>query len=252
MTAPRKAGDLVVSDLQVRYGKTEVLRGASFEVRGGEVVALLGANGCGKSTALNAVSGFVRPSGGSILFDGVEIARLPTHAVFAHGVVQVSQRRDLFPDLTVADNVELGLARSPARSDRAERLEAMFALFPRLAEKRAMKAQVLSGGEQQMIAMARALVSQPRLVLLDEPSGGLAPKVVDEIGKLLSRLKDAGVTMLLVEQNIHLATAVADRFYILRSGQIQAGDALVRNAVSREEIVRSVYLSTDVPSAPPN
>jgi branched-chain amino acid transport system ATP-binding protein len=212
MSAAAGPGDLVVRDLKVRYGKTEVLRGASFEVRRGEVVALLGANGCGKSTALNAVSGFVRPSGGSVLFDRVDLARLPTHAVFAHGVVQVSQRRDLFPRPDRGRQRSTRLARSPARSQRAERLEAMFALFPRLAEKRGMKAQVLSGGEQQMIAMARALVSRPRLVLLDEPSGGLAPKVVDEIGQLLSRLKDDGVTMLLVEQNIHLATTAADRF----------------------------------------
>lgn len=233
---------LQVHDLKVRYGRTDVLRGAGFEVRSGEIVALLGANGSGKSTALNAVSGFVKPAGGSVRLDGQELAGKPTHVIFRSGIVQISQRRDLFPDLTVEENIELGLATAPRGLSWPDRAAKIYEWFPRLYGKRHMKAQLLSGGEQQMIAIARALVSAPRIILLDEPSGGLAPRVVEEIAGILSKLKDEGHTMLLVEQNIFLATAVSDRFYILRNGQVEEGDAIVKGAVTREDIVRSVYL----------
>lgn len=233
---------LKVDGLEVGYGRTPILRGADFEIAPGEIVVLLGANGSGKSTALNAVSGFVRPSAGTIALDGEDVTGAPTHVAFARGIVQVSQARDLFPELSVHENIDLGTATLRGVTDRAARLEEAYALFPKLAAKRRDAAQTLSGGEQQMVAMARALVSRPRLILLDEPSGGLAPRVVGEIAALLVRLKQQGVTMLLVEQNIFLATAVADRYYILRDGLIRAEDRLTRETMSQEEIVRSVYL----------
>lgn len=233
---------LKVERLEVGYGRTPILRGADFEIAPGEIVVLLGANGSGKSTALNAVSGFVRPSAGTIALDGEDVTGAPTHVAFARGIVQVSQARDLFPELSVHENIDLGTATLRGVTDRTARLDEAYALFPKLAAKRRDAAQTLSGGEQQMVAMARALVSRPRLILLDEPSGGLAPKVVGEIAALLVRLKQQGVTMLLVEQNIFLATAVADRYYILRDGLIRAEDRLTRETMSQEEIVRSVYL----------
>lgn len=232
---------LIVRDLEAGYRNRPILFGVDFDVSQGEVVTLLGANGSGKSTALNTVSGFVRPSAGSIRLDGEEIGGQPTHVVFRCGVVQVSQARDLFPDLSVEDNLRLGAA---VRG--GERLEARLAeiydYFPRLSERRSQRARTLSGGEQQMVAIGRALASEPKILLLDEPSGGLAPQFVNEITAIFTRLKAAGVTMLMVEQNINLALAVADRFIILRDGQVRDGGRADAMTGTKEDIVRSIYL----------
>ncbi len=230
---------LSVSGVTAGYTRKQILFGIDFAIHGGEVVALLGANGSGKSTCLNAVSGFVRPWSGSIRFDGQEFAgRLP-HQMFRHGIVQVSQARDLFPDMSVEENLRLGrwVRGGPA----GPLLESVYASFPRLAERRQQTVRLMSGGEQQMVAIGRALMGQPRILLLDEPSGGLAPVFVEEIATIMRALKQRGVTMMIVEQNIRLALAVADRFLILRDGRVsQRHD--ISAAISEDEIVRSIYL----------
>lgn len=233
---------LAVQALEVAYGKNQILRGADFEVRKGEVVALLGANGVGKTTAINAISGFIKPSGGRILLEGSDIGGRPPHEVFRRGVVQVSQARDLFLDMTVEDNLRLGGASRDGVGDLDEDLERIFASFPRLAERRAQIARTLSGGEQQMVAIGRAVMSRPKVLMLDEPSGGLAPQFVNEIGAIATSLKKSGATMLLVEQNIALALKVADRFVILRDGRITGSSAITSIESRYDEIVRSIYL----------
>lgn len=209
---------LVVRGLCAGYGKTAAFHDISLEVRAREVVVLLGANGAGKTTLLNTVCGFIKPSTGSITLEGATISGAPPHQIFRQGVVQVSQGRDLFREMSVIDNLELG---ATVRSENlADNLARVFSYFPRLAERRHQVVGTLSGGEQQMVAIGRALMSSPRILLLDEPSGGLAPRFVQEIGRIMQALKSAGTTMLLVEQNIGLAMSVADRFYILRDGRI--------------------------------
>ena len=223
------------------YGRKQILRGVDFDVQRGEIVALLGANGSGKSTALNAVSGFVAPSGGSIRLEGEEIAGLSPHQSFRRGVVQISQARDLFPDLSVEDNLRLG-AMIRARDKTAASLARVFDEFPRLAERRAQRVRTLSGGEQQMVAIGRALMTPHKILLLDEPSGGLAPQFVAEIGAILARLKAQGATALLVEQNLKLALKVADRFIILRDGLVLDGGAVAALQGSPDDIARRIYL----------
>jgi len=233
---------LVVRGVEAGYRGKQILFGVDFVVHRGEVVTLLGANGSGKSTALNTVSGFVAPSAGSITLDGEEIGGRPPHWVFRRGVVQVSQARDLFPDLSVEDNLRLGaVARGRDGADAS--LERVFAYFPRLAERRDQRVRTLSGGEQQMVAIGRALMGGPRILLLDEPSGGLAPRFVDEIGRIIGRLREDGATMLMVEQNIKLALAAADRFIILRDGRVvEGGRPGDLRDTAQEEIVRRIYL----------
>ncbi len=235
---------LSVDGLKVGYANRQVLLGVGFSVCQGEVVALLGANGSGKSTCLNAVSGFVRPWAGSIRLDGQEIAgRLP-HQMFRHGIVQVSQSRDLFADMSVEENLRLGswVRGSWARGGSVSSLlDGVYASFPRLAERKQQIVRLMSGGEQQMVAIGRALMGQPRILLLDEPSGGLAPAFVREIAAIMAALKQRGITMMIVEQNIRLALAVADRLLILRDGRVVQSHE-VSGAVSEEAIVRSIYL----------
>lgn len=209
---------LNIRNLTVRYGKSEAVRNVSLSVSAGEVVALLGANGAGKSTLLNTISGFLKPAEGEIETGGTPIGGAPPHKVFRHGIIQVSQSRDLFGSQTVMENLRLGAA--TRSDDLSTDLERVFSYFPRLAERRGQYAATLSGGEQRMLAVSRALMGRPKILLLDEPSGGLAPKFVAEIGRIIEVLKDAGSTMLLVEQNMALALGAADRFYILRDGEI--------------------------------
>lgn len=232
---------LVVRDLHVGYGKKPILRGASYEVRAGECLTLLGANGSGKSTSMNAICGFVRPSSGSVRLDGTEIAGLAPHRIFAQGIAQVSQARDLFPDLTVEDNLRLGAMRRGGRAA-AGTLARIYDRFPRLAERRRQATRTLSGGEQQMVAIGRALMSQPRLLLLDEPSGGLSPQFCEEIARIIDQLKAEGVTMLMVEQNLNLAFRAADRFIVLRDGQVVDGGDVRALAGDHDAIVRNIYL----------
>ncbi|TAM88766.1 MAG: ABC transporter ATP-binding protein [Candidimonas sp.] len=232
---------LSVRDVRSGYRNHPILLGVNFDVSVGELVVLLGANGSGKSTCLNTISGFVSLSAGSIALGGAEIGHLAPHLVFRTGVVQVSQKRDLFPDLTVEDNLRLG-GRTRGREFIAESLERVYTYFPRLQERTHQRTRVLSGGEQQMVAIGRALVSRPRLLLLDEPSGGLSPQFVNEIAGIFGRLKIDGVTILMVEQDINLALAVADRFIILRSGTIREDRTIKGSTETKEEIVRKIYL----------
>jgi branched-chain amino acid transport system ATP-binding protein len=230
---------LAVDGLVAGYGQIRILRGVDLVVRRGEVVALLGANGSGKSTALNTISGFIRPMAGRIRLDGQDIGGQPPHRTFKRGVVQVSQARDLFPDMTVEDNLELGAA---IRGDAQAGLARAYELFPRLADRRRQAVRSMSGGEQQMVAIGRALMGNPTLLLLDEPSGGLAPVFVTEIGRVVQRLKAEGTTVLMVEQNVRLALAVADRFVALRDGMVLAQGPVADLQGAYEDLVRRIYL----------
>ena len=232
---------LSVDGLHVSYGTKEVLHGIDYSISEGEVVAVLGANGSGKSTSLNTISGFVAPSAGRIFFDGADITGHPAHKIYRHGVIQVSQARDLFPGLTVEHNLRLG-ATIRNRDREEEYLERVFNYFPRLSQRRGQLARTLSGGEQQMVAIGRAVMAKPRLLLLDEPSGGLAPQFINEIGTIIQALKDDGATMLMVEQNLALAFKVADRFIILRDGVVSDGAFVKSLEGNHEEIVRTIYL----------
>jgi len=232
---------LTVAGLHVSYGTKEILHGIGYEVSEGEVVAVLGANGSGKSTSLNAISGFVVPTAGSIVFDGTDMAGMAAHRIFRLGVVQVSQSRDLFPDLSVEQNLRLG-ASVRNRDGVQQQLERVFHYFPRLLERRNQQTRTLSGGEQQMVAIGRAVMARPRLLLLDEPSGGLSPQFVNEIGTIIQALKEDGATMLMVEQNLALAFKVADRFIILRDGVVSDGGFVKALEGSVDDIVRTIYL----------
>lgn len=232
---------LSVKGLHVSYGTKEILHGIDYSISEREVVAVLGANGSGKSTSLNTISGFVAPTAGSIVFDGTDITHLPAHRIFRLGVIQVSQSRDLFVDLTVEQNLRLG-AMIRNRDAVEEQLERVFTYFPRLKERRRQQARTLSGGEQQMVALGRAVMGKPRLLLLDEPSGGLAPQFINEIGTIIRALKDDGATMLMVEQNLALAFKVADRFIILRDGFVSDGGFVKSLEGNHDDIVRTIYL----------
>jgi branched-chain amino acid transport system ATP-binding protein len=231
---------LIVRDVVAGYRNRQILFGVDLDVGVGEAVVLLGANGSGKSTLLNALSGFVRPSGGSILLDGTELVGRAPHRIFRHGIVQVSQARDLFPEMTVAENLNLGAW--VRRGTGTRRIDAIYQSFPRLAERRSQQVRLMSGGEQQMVAIGRALMSEPRLLLLDEPSGGLAPSFVSEIATIVAALKQQGVTLVMVEQNIRLALSVADRIVVLRDGRVTEHHHVRDVAGDEEEIVRQIYL----------
>jgi branched-chain amino acid transport system ATP-binding protein len=230
---------LRITDLVAGYGDSLVLRGVSLHIDAGEIVTLLGANGSGKSTILNTISGFVRPRQGAIEFDRHALAGLPPHKAFLRGVVQVSQSRDLFNDFTVEENLNLGCI---VRGEQAMGLARVYDYFPRLAERRAQRASTMSGGEQQMVAIGRALMSQPRLLLLDEPSGGLSPQFVAEIGAIAKRMRSDGMTILLVEQNLRLALDICDRYLILRDGKVVDGGQAGDLQGSHDDIVRTIYL----------
>jgi branched-chain amino acid transport system ATP-binding protein len=215
---------LEIRDLDVRYGAIHAVRGVSLAVERGEIVALLGPNGAGKSSILNACLGLAPRSGGSIAFDGAPIARLPTEIIVRRGLTLTPEGRRVFPRLTVLENLKIGAAaEAKTRQESAGRVEEMLALFPALADRRQQLGGTLSGGEQQMLAIARSLMSAPQALLLDEPSLGLAPNIVDQIFDLIVELKRRGVTILLVEQNVELSLAIADRGYLLASGRIVAG-----------------------------
>ena len=207
---------LSVQALHAHYGASHVLQGVDLEIPAGQVVAVLGRNGVGKTTTLRALIGLLTPSRGRVRLDGVEIAGWPAHRIVRAGIAYVPEGRLIFPDLTVLENIRVG-ERRPARSWPLERL---FTLFPALRERAANRGGQLSGGEQQMLAIARALVTDPKVLLLDEPSQGLAPLVVQELAEVIRRLRDDGVAVLLVEQNLKLAEAVADEIRIMVKGRI--------------------------------
>ena len=211
---------LSIANLAVAYGRTEAVRGISLDVDEGQVVTLIGANGAGKTTILRALSGLLRPRAGRVRLDGTDITGFPAHRIAALGMVQVPEGRQIFSHLTVDENLTLG-AWSGRNAGRArQQREKILARFPRLRERLAQPAGALSGGEQQMLAMGRALMAAPRLLLLDEPSMGLAPLFVEEIFALIAELKTEGVTILLVEQNASAALEVADMAYVLETGRI--------------------------------
>ena len=210
---------LSVESLASAYGRIEILHGVSVEVRAGEIATLVGANGAGKTTLLRAISGVQPVTVGSIRFEGKPIEKMPSHARVALGITQVPEGRQLFAPLSVEDNLRLG-AWSRRAANLESDLERAYALFPVLASMRKRQAGALSGGQQQMLAIARALMARPRLLLLDEPSMGLAPILVDQILEAIRELKASGLTILLVEQNAHAALAIADRAYVLETGRI--------------------------------
>jgi branched-chain amino acid transport system ATP-binding protein len=230
---------LTVRGVEAGYRNRQILFGVDLDVGEGEAVVLLGANGSGKSTLLNAISGFVRPRRGSILLNKTELAGLPPHRIFGRGVVQVSQARDLFPEMSVEENLRLG---GWVRRSGAHLLERVYHSFPRLAERRTQPVRLMSGGEQQMVAIGRALMSGPKLLLLDEPSGGLAPAFVSEIAIIVASLKQQRVTLMIVEQNIRLALSVADRILVLRDGLVAEHQDVHNRAVDEEAIWRQSSL----------
>jgi len=211
---------LELEEVNVYYGAIQALKGISFTVAEGEIVTLIGANGAGKSTTLKTISGLLRPRSGLVRFAGEDLTRVPAHRIVSLGISQVPEGRRVFANLTVMENLELGAyCRTDAVGIRQD-LEKVFALFPRLAERRRQLAGSLSGGEQQMLAIARGLMSRPRLMLMDEPSMGLAPLLVQEIFRIIQEINAAGTTVLLVEQNAHMALSVAHRAYVLETGRI--------------------------------
>ena len=230
---------LIVDNLSSRYGRIEVLHGLSLEVKQGEIVTLVGSNGAGKTTLLRAISGVQPISGGSVKFLGQPLDRLAPHVRVARGIVQVPEGRQVFAPLSVEDNLKLG-AWTRKDSEIATDIEGVYATFPVLAEKRHLAAGALSGGQQQMLAMGRALMARPKLILLDEPSMGLAPILVDQIFAIIGGLKRQGITVLLVEQNAYAALAIADRGYVIETGRIThtgTGRELLNDAR-----VRTAYL----------
>lgn len=233
---------LRISDLDVSYGKIPALVDIDIELFRGEAVGLLGANGAGKTTLLNTLSGFLRPAAGAIELFGDAIDRCQPHDIVRRGLSHLSQERDLFGDLTVLDNLRLGsLARASKSFDR--NAERVFHYFPRLKERATQYAATMSGGEQQMLAIGRALMAEPKVLLFDEPSAGLSPLFVQEIGAMMQGLRKEGeITMILVEQNMLLAAQVIDRFYMLRAGRVVAQGPVSELEKDHEELAREYYL----------
>jgi branched-chain amino acid transport system ATP-binding protein len=215
---------LELEQVDVHYGSIQALTGVSLSVRDGELVTLIGANGAGKTTTIRSISGLLKPSAGAIRFEGRPIHAIPAEAIVALGIVQVPEGRRIFPELTVEENLRIGAYLLRDRGRVQQGFERVYALFPRLRERRRQLGSTLSGGEQQMLAVGRALMTGPRLLLLDEPSLGLAPILVDEVARVIGELKERGMTILLVEQNARLALGLADRGYVLAQGHIVLSD----------------------------
>jgi branched-chain amino acid transport system ATP-binding protein len=211
---------LEVRGLQCRYGKVSVLKGISLEVRRGELVSLIGANGAGKTTTLKAISGLVAPVGGQIVFEGEDITSAPARRILAMGIAHCPEGRRVFPYMTVQENLEMGCYLRADRARIASDMERIFGRFPVLAERRSQPAGTLSGGEQQMLAIGRALMSRPRLMLFDEPSLGLAPTMVERTFEIIAEIRKEGTTVLMVEQNAYAALEMCDRSYVLESGEV--------------------------------
>jgi branched-chain amino acid transport system ATP-binding protein len=231
---------LEVEHLNSYYGNIHALKDVSIDVDKGEIVTLIGANGAGKSTLLRTTSGLLRPRSGSIRLSGEELTNLPPHDIVAKGLVQVPEGRRIFGRLTVTENLEMGAFTCPDSRLINDNLERIFQLFPRLKERRKQVSGTLSGGEQQMLATGRALMANPQVLLMDEPSMGLAPVLVDSIFDTIRELHVAGTTILLVEQNARMALQVADRGYVLQSGVIVLSDS--SEALRKNEMVRKAYL----------
>ncbi|HHT35557.1 MAG TPA: ABC transporter ATP-binding protein [Firmicutes bacterium] len=231
---------LKVTDLDVHYGGIHALKQVNFSIRAGEIVTLIGANGAGKSTTLRAISGLVPKSGGTIEFDGSDITKLPAHKIAALKLTHVPEGRRVFPQLSVEVNLELGAYLRRDKPKITEDLQKVYELFPRLWERRKQLAGSLSGGEQQMLAMGRGLMSDPKLLLLDEPSMGLAPLLVREIFNIIEEINRRGTTILLVEQNANMALAVAHRAYVLETGIIKLSGTA--EELLQDDRVKTAYL----------
>ena len=231
---------LEVKNLEVYYGVICALKGISFEVNEGEIVSLIGANGAGKTTMMQSVVGIIPKRNGSVIFDGKDITKTPCHKIVQLGMTQVPEGRRIFPELSVYENLMMGAYTVKNQQQFKEDLEKMFTKFPRLAERRNQIAGTLSGGEQQMLAMSRALMIRPKLLMLDEPSMGLAPILVDQVFEMIKELHAAGTTILLVEQNASKALEIADRAYVLETGNITLSGSGIELAQSDE--VRKAYL----------
>ncbi len=231
---------LELKDIHSYYGNIHALKGVSLTVDNGEIVTLIGSNGAGKSTTLRTIQGIIRPRQGTILLDGVALEKLPSHQIVARGIAQSPEGRLIFPGMTVTENLEMG---AYARKDRAAihaDLERVFSLFPRLKERMKQKGGTLSGGEQQMLAMARALMAKPRIMLLDEPSMGLAPILVEQIFDIILELNRTGTTILLVEQNARMALSIANRGYVIQTGEIILADTAAN--LKENAMVQKSYL----------
>ena len=231
---------LKVENLNVYYGVIQALKGISFEVNEGEIVSLIGANGAGKTTTLHTITGLVHPKSGSVLYKGQELTHVPAHKIVSMGMVHVPEGRRIFQNLTVYDNLLLGAYSRKDKKEIEENMAAVFAQFPRLEERRRQLAGTLSGGEQQMLAMGRALLSNPDLIVLDEPSMGLSPLLVGEVFEIIKSFSEAGKTVLLVEQNAKKAMSISDRAYVLENGVItMSGKA---DELAADDRVRKAYL----------
>jgi len=231
---------LAVEGLEAGYGEVQVLWGLSLKARRSKLTAIVGANGAGKTTTLRAVAGTLTPWGGRVMLDGEDVTRVPSHAKAARGLALVPEGRQLFSAMSVAENLELGAFSPRGSRSYAERLDAVFKLFPRLAERQRQRAGTLSGGEQQMVAIARGLMSDPQILIIDEVSLGLAPVVVYQLLTTLKQLKQNGLTILLVEQNVHLALALSDYAYVVAEGRIFT-EGLPAELAAKPEI-RRAYL----------
>ena len=231
---------LRLDDVHTFYGSIHALKGVSLEVHEREIVTLIGANGAGKSTTLRSINGLNSPRGGKIVFQGKDITRRPAHDIVEMGISQSPEGRRLFPHMSVLENLEMGAFQRRDRSRIKEDLDRVYSLFPRLAERKSQKAGTLSGGEQQMVAMGRALMARPKLLMLDEPSMGLAPIFVEKIFEIVREINDQGTTILLVEQNALMALDIADRGYVLETGRVALHDDA--KALRDNEQVRKTYL----------
>ena len=231
---------LEIKDLEVYYGMIQAIKGVSFEVNEGEVIALIGANGAGKTTILHTVTGLIPSRAGKVIFEGQDITKLPGHKIVTKGIANVPEGRRVFAQLSVYENLKLGAYTRKDKNEIEESLEMIYKRFPRLKERRNQLAGTLSGGEQQMLAMGRALMSKPRIILMDEPSMGLSPIFVNEIFDIIKEVSAAGTTVLLVEQNAKKALSIADRAYVLETGKITlSGDA---DVLMNDDSVKKAYL----------
>jgi len=233
---------LVLDDVQATYGDFQALFNITLQVNAGEIVTLVGANGAGKTTTLRVISGLLHPKKGTVRFNGRDISRTPPHEIVELGISHVPEGRQLFPYMTVEENLALGSYIGRARPRLKESMEEQFAFFPRLQERRKQLAGTLSGGEQQMVAIARGLMNQPKLLLLDEPSLGLAPKIVEEVFEKIQEIGKRGVTVLIVEQNVVDGLSISDRGYVVENGAVELGIGTSAQELLSNERLRSAYL----------